>query len=181
MKLVVQRVKKAKVLRRVQDYNSWEKVGEIKKGLFVLVGFKRRDTKETVELLAVKLSKLRVMSDGEDKRSLASQSPGKRSLASQSPGKRSLASQSPGKMNLSVTDVGGKILVVSQFTLHADTSGGNRPSFINAEDPEKARKLYEFFIEKLKGLGIPVETGSFGDYMEIDALLDGPVTIIYSD
>jgi len=170
MRLVVQRVKKAKVLRQAQD-KSRETVGEIGKGLFVLVGVKKGDTEKDVELLAAKLSKLRVMSDGEDKRS----------LASQSPGKRSLASQSPSKMNLSVADVGGKILVVSQFTLHADTSGGNRPSFINAEDPEKARKLYEFFIASLRAKNIEIETGSFGDYMEIDALMDGPVTIIYSD
>lgn len=115
------------------------------------MGFKKGDSEKDVDTLSVKLSKLRVMSDAED------------------------------KMNLSVNDVHGKILVVSQFTLHADTSGGNRPSFINAENPEKARKLYELLIKKLKSLGIPVETGSFGDHMQIEALLDGPVTIIYSD
>jgi D-tyrosyl-tRNA(Tyr) deacylase len=147
MRLVIQRVKRAKVTR-VEDKKV---VGEIGLGLFVLVGFKKGDSQKDVDLLAVKLSKLRVMSDKED------------------------------KMNLSVTDVGGKILLVSQFTLHADTSGGNRPSFINAEDPQKARMLYEYFIKKLKSLEILVETGSFGDHMEIDCLLDGPVTIIYSD
>jgi D-tyrosyl-tRNA(Tyr) deacylase len=145
MRLVIQRVKKAKVVR-VSDKKN---VGEIGTGLFVLVGFKKGDSEKDVDTLSVKLSKLRVMSDSE------------------------------GKMNLSVTDVHGKILLVSQFTLHADTSGGNRPSFINAEDPEKARKLYELFIEKLRTLGIPVETGSFGDHMEIDCVLDGPVTILY--
>jgi D-tyrosyl-tRNA(Tyr) deacylase len=82
---------------------------------------------------------------------------------------------------LAVKDVEGSFLVVSQFTLHADTSGGNRPSFINAEDPEKARKLYKLFITELRETGINVETGSFGDYMKIEAVLDGPVTIIYSD
>lgn len=147
MRLVVQRVKKAKVTRVLDK----KVVGQIGVGLFVLVGFKKGDSQKDIDLLAVKLSKLRVMSDESD------------------------------KMNLSVTDVKGKILLVSQFTLHADTSGGNRPSFINAEDPEKARKLYELFIEKLKNLGIPVETGSFGDHMHIEALLDGPVTILYSD
>jgi D-tyrosyl-tRNA(Tyr) deacylase len=147
MRLVVQRVKKAKVTR-VEDKKV---AGEIGLGLFVLVGFKKEDTEKDVDILSVKLSKLRVMSDTED------------------------------KMNLSVIDKRASILLVSQFTLHADTSGGNRPSFINAEDPEKARKLYELFIEKLKNLGISVETGSFGDHMEIDCILDGPVTIIYSD
>lgn len=145
MRLVVQRVKKAKVIR-VDDGSV---VGEIEKGLFVLVGFKKGDTEKEVEIFSDKLAKLRVMGDSED------------------------------KMNLSVSDVGAKILVVSQFTLYADTKGGNRPSFINAEDPEKARKLYELFVEKLKGKGIGVETGSFGDYMEIETVLDGPVTILY--
>lgn len=147
MKLVVQRVGRAKVTR-VSDKKV---VGQIDNGLFVLVGFKRGDTEKDIETLSVKLSKLRVMSDGEE------------------------------KMNLSVADVNGKILLVSQFTLYADTSGGNRPSFINAEEPQKARILYELLVEKLIELGIPVEIGSFGDHMEIEALLDGPVTIIYSD
>ena len=147
MKLVIQRVKKAKVLR-ISDQKV---VGEIDKGLFVLVGFKKGDSEKDVELLAVKLSRLRVMADKEN------------------------------KMNLSVIDTKSKILVVSQFTLHADTSGGNRPSFINAEDPEKARKLYEFFIASLRAKNIEIETGSFGDHMEINCVLDGPVTIIYSN
>jgi D-tyrosyl-tRNA(Tyr) deacylase len=145
MKLVVQRVKKAKVVR-VADKKV---VGEIEKGLSVLVGFKKGDSEKEVGVLAEKLSKLRVMSDSQD------------------------------KMNLSVNDVGGKMLVVSQFTLYADTNGGNRPSFIDAEEPVKAEKLYELFISKLKEKGIKVETGSFGDYMEIEAVLDGPVTILY--
>jgi D-tyrosyl-tRNA(Tyr) deacylase len=147
MKLVVQRVEKAKVVR-VDDGSV---VGEIGKGLFVLVGFKKGDTEKDIELLAVKLSKLRIMSDEK------------------------------GKMNLSVSDVDGKILVVSQFTLYADTSGGNRPSFINAEEPKRAKELYEFFTAKLKEIGLDIQTGSFGDYMKIETILDGPVTIIYLD
>ncbi|QQG42065.1 MAG: D-tyrosyl-tRNA(Tyr) deacylase [Candidatus Woesebacteria bacterium] len=147
MKLVVQRVKKAKVVR-VSDKKT---VGEIGLGLFVLVGFKKGDTNEAVKLLADKLSKLRVMSDDQE------------------------------KMNKSINEVGGKILVVSQFTLYADTKGGNRPSFINAEEPEKAKKLYEYLISKLRELSVDVETGSFGDYMQIEALLDGPVTILFSE
>jgi len=81
-------------------------------------------------------------------------------------------------MNLSIKDVKGKILVVSQFTLYGETKGQNRPSFIKAEEPKKAKEIYEYFIDKLKSLGISVETGSFGNYMEIESALDGPVTII---
>lgn len=147
MKLIIQRVKSAKVTVKETGIIS----GQINSGLFVLVGFKKGDDKKDVELLAVKLSKLRIMSDEND------------------------------KMNKSVKDVDGSILVVSQFTLYADTSGGNRPSFVTAEDPKKAKELYEYFIETLeKSLpaGRRVETGSFGDYMEIEASLDGPVTIV---
>jgi D-tyrosyl-tRNA(Tyr) deacylase len=145
MKIVVQRVKKAKVIR-VEDKKV---VGEIGLGFFVLVGFKNGDSEKEVEILADKLSKLRVMSDEND------------------------------KMNLSTQDANGSILVVSQFTLYADTNGGNRPSFINAEEPAKAEKLYELFIASLRAKNLKVETGSFGDYMEIEAVLDGPVTILY--
>jgi D-tyrosyl-tRNA(Tyr) deacylase len=99
--------------------------------------------------LAEKLSKLRVMSDDKE------------------------------KMNLSVLDTKSEILVVSQFTLYADTMGGNRPSFFKAEEPARAEKLYNYFIENLRQKGIKVETGSFGDYMQIEATLNGPVTIIY--
>src|SRR5690554_6662327 len=142
MRLVIQRVQKAKVSA---DNKT---VGEIDKGLFVLFGVKEGDTKESAEKLAEKLAKLRVMSDDQ------------------------------GKMNLSVQDADAQILVVSQFTLYADTSKGNRPSFIKAEDPQKAEKLYQYFIDKLKELDIKVQTGSFGEYMKIESQLDGPVTII---
>lgn len=147
MKLVVQRVERAKVIR-VSDKKT---IGEIGKGLFILVGFKKGDSERDVETMAEKVAKLRVMADAND------------------------------KMNLSVKDTDSSILVVSQFTLHADTNGGNRPSFIEAEKPDKAKRLYELFIEKLMEKGIKVKTGSFGDYMQIEAVLDGPVTIIYSD
>lgn len=123
--------------------------GKIGAGLFVLVGVRKGDTEKEAEILAEKLFKLRIMADKK------------------------------GKMNLSVTEVGGKFLVVSQFTLYADTSGGNCPSFVNAAQPDEAKKIYEHFLSKLKKLGAKVESGSFGDYMEIDALLDGPVTILY--
>ena len=155
MKLVVQRVKKAKVLT-VCDNKT---IGEIGEGLFVLVGFKKGDTEKEIKLMAAKLSKLRVMADPPSPK----------------------ASEGRRKMNLSVKDIGANILVVSQFTLYADTKGGNRPSFINAEDPARARQLYELFIRALKEKDIKVETGSFGDYMQIEVIMDGPVTIIYSD
>lgn len=142
MKLVVQRVNKAEV--KV----GGKIVGQIDKGLFVLVGVREGDSEESAEHLAEKLSKLRIMADKE------------------------------GKMNLSVSDVGGKILAVSQFTLFANTEKGNRPSFIEAAKPKKAEKIYNHFIEKLMGNGVEVETGEFGAYMDIDTQLDGPVTII---
>ncbi len=143
------------VVQRVSEASvklrGGEIVGKIGKGLFVLAGVKEGDKQEDAEVLAGKLFKLRVMADSE------------------------------GKMNLSVNDVEGKFLVVSQFTLHADTLGGNRPSFIKAADPKVAKEIYEYFVAKLKEAGAKVETGSFGDYMEISTKLDGPVTILYLD
>jgi D-tyrosyl-tRNA(Tyr) deacylase len=124
-----------------------KEVGKIGKGLFVLVGVGKDDMEKDAEELATKLSKLRIMSDEND------------------------------KMNLSVGDVNASILAASQFTLHADTRKGNRPSFIKAADPKFATKLYNLFVEKLRELEIQVETGEFGEYMMIDAVLDGPVTI----
>jgi len=123
-------------------------VGKIGKGFFVLVGVGKNDTEKKAHQLAGKLAKLRVMSD------------------------------EFGKMNLSVRDVGAEVLVVSQFTLYAYAKDGNRPSFIEAADPKKAREIYEHFIDELKNLGVEVETGSFGEYMKINMELDGPVTII---
>ncbi len=121
---------------------------EIKKGLFVLFGAGINDTTEQAQKLAQKLFKIRLMADEN------------------------------GKMNKSVQDVNGEYLVVSQFTLYGDTSGGNRPSFINAMQPEEAKKLYEYFVEELRKQGATVKTGSFGNYMNIKAELDGPVTIL---
>ncbi len=120
-------------------------------GLFVLFGAGNGDTKEKAEKLAQKLYKMRLMKDGND------------------------------KMNRSVADVGGEFLVVSQFTLYGDTSGGNRPSFINAMPPDQAQELYEYFVEELRKLGATVKIGSFGNYMKINAELDGPVTILVSN
>lgn len=123
-------------------------MGKISKGLLVLVGIKKDDSLKDAEILAEKISKLRVMADRQ------------------------------GKMNLAVPEAGGEFLVVSQFTLYADTSGGNRPSFIKAADPAVAKAIYQHFLSELKRKGLKTETGSFGDYMEITSELDGPVTII---
>ena len=123
-------------------------VGKIDKGLFVMVGVKSGDKKEDAEVLADKVAKLRVMSDN------------------------------AGKMNLSLSDVDASVLAVSQFTLYADTKKGNRPSFIKAAQPGEAQKLYEHFVGRLRQKDIKIETGRFGEYMDINAVLDGPVTII---
>jgi D-tyrosyl-tRNA(Tyr) deacylase len=139
------------IVQRVDQasvYVDKKEVGKIDKGLFILVGIGKEDKLEDAEDLSEKVLKLRIMSDSHN------------------------------KMNLSVIDINASVLVVSQFTLYADTSAGNRPSFINAADPVKAKEIYENFIIKLKRKGLKVETGSFGDYMKIKAELDGPVTII---
>lgn len=124
-------------------------MGEIGKGLLVLVGVAKEDSQKDAEILASKTANLRIMSDNEN------------------------------RMNLSVLDVTGEILAVSQFTLYADTSAGRRPSFINSADPEKAKKLYEYYIECLKNLGVKkVASGRFGAFMQIDLVNDGPVTLM---
>jgi len=123
-------------------------VGRISKGYFVLLGVSGGDNEGIAEKLAEKLIKLRVMSDEND------------------------------KMNLDLKTAGGEVLIVSQFTLYADTSGGNRPSFIKAGEPAKAKAIYDLFISRLREEGLKVATGEFGSYMDIKANLDGPVTII---
>jgi D-tyrosyl-tRNA(Tyr) deacylase len=123
-------------------------VGEIGKGYLVLLGIKKTDTEQEVKQCVDKLIKLRIMSDKDN------------------------------KMNLSIKDANAQVLVVSQFTLYADLSKGNRPSFIKAADPLKALQLYELFVNTLKNLGVKVSTGRFGAYMVIDAKLDGPATVI---
>lgn len=142
MKLVIQRVKNAKV-----DVDG-KTVGSIEKGFLALLGVTHTDTKETADYLVKKLCKLRVFEDEN------------------------------GKMNLSIKDVGGQLLIVSQFTLYADCSGGNRPSFVNAAKPDLANELYEYFCEKCKEEQIEVQKGIFGADMKVSLLNDGPVTII---
>ena len=122
--------------------------GQIENGFMILVGFGLNDNKYTVEKLAEKVSKLRVFEDEE------------------------------GKMNKSLFDVSGKILSISQFTLYADCSKGNRPSFTNALSGDKAIELYKYFNDCLRKLNISVEEGIFGADMKINLLNDGPVTII---
>ena len=143
MKIVVQRVKNAKV--EVEG----KVVGKIDKGFLVLLGVTHNDTEEQADYLAKKLCGLRVFTDEND------------------------------KMNLSLKDVGGELLIVSQFTLYADCSQGNRPSFINAAKPDQAEKLYEYFCNQCnQKYNIKVEKGIFGADMKVSLLNDGPVTII---
>lgn len=130
------------------DVNG-ETVGKINKGFMVLCGITHEDTEKEVNILARKLCNLRIFEDEND------------------------------KMNLSLKDVGGDLLIISQFTLYADSmSSGNRPSFIAAARPEKAKPLYEYFIKKCEEEGIHVEKGIFGADMKVSLLNDGPVTIL---
>lgn len=123
-------------------------VGKINQGFLVLLGVTHGDTKEQADYLVKKLCNLRVFKDEND------------------------------KMNLGLKDINGELLIVSQFTLYADCSNGNRPSFINAGKPEQAEELYEYFCEKCSKNNIHVEKGIFGADMKVSLLNDGPVTII---
>ena len=127
-------------------------VGQIGVGFVVLVGFAPSDSEDTLAWMADKLLGLRVFGDAE------------------------------GKMNLALTDVGGGVLVVSQFTLYGDVKKGRRPSFVDAAPPELAVPLYERFValmrERGAGSGVQVATGAFGAMMEVELVNDGPVTLI---
>lgn len=123
-------------------------VGKINKGFMVLFGVAEGDTKEQADYLVKKLCNLRVFEDKNE------------------------------KMNLALKDVDGELLIISQFTLCADCSGGNRPSFIAAEKPEKANEMYEYFCEQCSNNGYKVEKGIFGADMKVSLVNDGPVTII---
>ncbi|HEU5214184.1 MAG TPA: D-aminoacyl-tRNA deacylase [Gaiellaceae bacterium] len=122
--------------------------GEIGRGLCILLGVAAEDGEEQAERLAGKIARLRIFPDD------------------------------AGRFDRSVADVSGAALVVSQFTLIADTAKGNRPSFAAAAPPERAEPLYERFCSELRGLGVPVETGVFGATMEVELVNDGPVTIV---
>jgi len=139
------------VVQRVKNASvevEGKTVGKIEKGFLVLLGVTHDDTKEQADYLVKKLCNLRVFEDENE------------------------------KMNLALKDVGGELLIISQFTLYADCSQGNRPSFITAARPEVAEPLYEYFCEECKKNGIKVEKGIFGADMKVNLLNDGPVTII---
>lgn len=122
--------------------------GSIGRGLLVLAGFGRSDDESDLVWMTRKILGLRIFPDDES------------------------------NMNLSVTDVGGGILVVSQFTLHADPRKGRRPSFIAAADPSEAENLFGLFVAMLSGSGLDVQAGVFGDMMQVSLVNDGPVTIM---
>ena len=125
-----------------------EITGEIGLGLLVLLGVGRDDTNSDATYLAGKIAGLRVFEDDQ------------------------------GKMNLSVLDAGGSVLAVSQFTLYGDVRRGKRPSFDEAAAPEKARQLYEFFVEQIRAAGLRCETGRFQETMKVELVNEGPVTIL---
>ena len=143
MRVVVQRVSQSNV--KV----SGEVIGEIKKGLMVLVSFVDEDNETDLGWMTKKIINLRIFNDDE------------------------------GKMNRSVQDIGGNILLISQFTLHGSTKKGNRPSFIKAAKPDFAKVMYERFIKVLEqSLGKEIQTGEFGGDMKVSLVNDGPTTII---
>ena len=142
MKAVCQRVTEARVLV------GGRTVGEIGRGLVVLLGVAQRDTAGEADRLAAKIARLRIFPDGE------------------------------GRFDRSVLDANGRVLAVSQFTLLADTSRGNRPSFSAAAAPQEAEPLYVRFCEAVAAEGIQVERGVFGAAMRVELVNDGPVTIV---
>lgn len=140
------------VIQRVIHSNvkiDGKTVGEIGRGFMILLGIMQGDTKADADKLIKKIPNLRIFEDEN------------------------------GKMNLSSLDIGGEMLVISQFTLCADCSHGRRPSFIKSAPPDEANMLYEYFVEELKKAGVSkVETGEFGADMKVSLINDGPVTII---
>jgi len=139
------------VVQRVTNANvtvDGKTTGKIGKGLLVLLGVGAEDTKEILEKMADKMLRLRIFADEND------------------------------KTNLSISDVGGELLIVSQFTLYADCKKGNRPSFVKAGNPQTANELYEYFKEYCKKSVPVVESGIFGADMKVELCNDGPFTII---
>ncbi len=123
-------------------------VGAIGPGLMVLVGFTATDGDEEIAWMARKIAGLRIFADEE------------------------------GKMNLSARDIDGQVLVVPNFTLYGDVTKGRRPSFTAAASPQQAQEAFEEFVQRLKAEGIEVQTGQFGQYMQVEIVNDGPVTLI---
>ena len=141
------------VIQRVSSANvsvDEKNVGKIGKGFLVLLGIAESDTRENADYLVKKLCNLRIFQDENE------------------------------KMNLSIKDVCGELLIVSQFTLYADCSHGNRPSFTNSAKPEIAEPLYKYFVEQCKQYVDNVQTGVFGAHMKVELVNDGPVTITIS-
>ena len=126
-------------------------IAEIQKGFLVLVGIGKNDTKETIDQYVKKMVNLRIFTDEN------------------------------GKTNLSLKDVNGEILLVSQFTLYANCKKGNRPSFFDAGEPEKAQQLYEYMVEKVKEYVPVVQTGKFGALMKVSLINEGPFTILLDE
>ncbi len=133
---------------RAQVVIDGEVSGQIGLGLLILLGVGHDDTEADANYLAEKIAGLRVFEDDS------------------------------GKMNRSVQDVGGSVLAVSQFTLYGDVRRGKRPSFDRASPPEKARQLYEFFVERIRSTGLRCETGRFQEMMKVELVNQGPVTIL---
>jgi len=125
-----------------------EVVGSVGRGLVVFVGVASEDTKKDAQYLAQKMVNLRIFADEE------------------------------GKFNLSALDINGELLLVSQFTLMADTRKGRRPSFVEAAPPDRAEELFDYFVEQTSATGLKVETGRFQQYMQVEIHNDGPVTIL---
>jgi D-tyrosyl-tRNA(Tyr) deacylase len=139
------------VLQRVREASvaiDGRVVGEIGVGFVLLVGFTHEDTRDHVAWMADKVTGLRLFADGE------------------------------GKMNLGLAEVGGSLLVISQFTLYGDAAKGRRPSFLGAARPETAIPLYDAFVTSLRATGLPVATGEFGAGMQVALVNDGPVTLL---
>lgn len=145
MKLVIQRVTSANVMVDKMI------IGEISRGLMVLVGISASDDESIVDKYLTKLVKLRIFEDEN------------------------------GKTNLSLNDVNGELLLVSQFTLLASCKDGNRPSFIGAGDPKRAKELYQYMVDKAKSLGIKTAQGEFGADMQVSLVNDGPFTIVLDE
>jgi len=148
MRAVVQRVARARVTVALTDAGEAEVTGEIGRGLLVYLGIGPGDTEAEVRWMAAKIAALRIFPD------------------------------EAGRFDRSVLDTEGEVLVVSQFTLYADTRRGRRPSFVEAAPPEVAEPLVERVVEALRAAGLTVATGRFGAHMLVDAVNDGPVTIV---
>ena len=123
-------------------------IGEIGIGFVVLLGIQKNDSVSDADYIVKKLSTLRIFSDSSE------------------------------KMNLSIKDIEGSALIISQFTLCGDTRKGRRPSFVNAESPEKSKELYNYFLSRFKKEGIQIHTGEFGAMMEVSLINNGPVTLM---